>query len=263
MLNPRVTIVDCDVGRYMVWSGNDALGKILLSEGAHELSVLQVSEFILKNSAHKSILDIGANIGTYSIPLALAFPEKRVYSFEIQKAVFYQLCGNVFLNRVSNVDVLNIGISGTEGVLDIPKIDYSKCWNVGGYSINDAALRVHRTDFPNQTIVGTEPAQVTTLDTLQSAIADIALIKLDIEGHEIEALKGGHGLLEANGFPPIIFECWEFEWFREQKDALFAYLREMGYSMISSNIGYFNYVAQSPKTQHKQFSIENNSIRVL
>ena len=72
-MNPKVSIIECASGKYMIWSTPDALGKILLTEGYHELPVQQVSDFILSNSKNKSVLDIGSNIGSYSIPLAIKF----------------------------------------------------------------------------------------------------------------------------------------------------------------------------------------------
>ena len=260
MLNPKVSIIDCVVGKYMVYSTNDSLGTILLSQGIHEPSVLELSKFIMSNSSGENILDIGANIGTYSIPMALQFPKLKIYSFELQRNVYYQLCGNIFLNSIKNIEAINTGISSNNGIIDINTIDYSKCWNIGGYSIDKIAMQTERTDFPNDSIIGFEKAQISTLDNMSIEINKVGLIKLDIEGHEIEALKGGLKFLKNNGYPPIIFECWNFDWFKNSKDELFAFLREIGYENISADIGHNNYLAQSRMTHHKTFVIENNSV---
>jgi len=263
MRNPNVSILDCAIGRYMVYSTHDSLGAILLSQGVHEPSVLQLSELIVKNSSGKNILDIGANIGTYSIPMAVKFPEKNIYSFELQRNVYYQLCGNVFLNRIKNIHAINKGVSSTSGIIEVNTVDYEKCWNIGGYSIDKVAMQADRTDFPNDAISGVENAELIHLDNLIDQIKDVGLIKLDIEGHEIEALKGGMNFLSANGYPPIIFECWNFDWFAESKAKLFAFFNEIGYEDISPDIGYNNHLAQSKMSTHKAFKIQNNTAFVI
>lgn len=262
-MNPKVSIIDCSVGRYMVYSTNDSLGAILLSQGIHEPSVLQLSELIIKNSSSKNILDIGANIGTYSIPMAIKFPERNIFSIELQRNVYYQLCGNIFLNSIKNIHAINKGVSSRAEFVDINTINYEKCWNIGGYSIDKTALSVDRADFPNDAISGTEKAELINLDSLSNEINDVALIKLDIEGHELEALKGGLNFLKSNGYPPIIFECWDFEWFADSKEKLFSFFNEIGYGDISPDIGYSNFLAQSKLTSHKTFKIQDDMAFVI
>lgn len=263
MINPKVSIIDCAIGRYMVYSTNDSLGSILLNQGIHEPSVLQLSELIARNSSRKNILDIGANIGTYSIPMSMKFPEKNIFSFELQRNVYYQLCGNVFLNSIKNIHAINKGISSKAEFIEINTVDYEKCWNIGGYSIEKLAMQTDRTDFPNDAISGKEKAELINLDALVDEIGDVGLIKLDIEGHEIEALKGGINFFKSNGYPPIIFECWDFEWFADSKIQLFSFFNEVGYENISVDIGYNNYLAQSKMTTHNTFKIQNNIATVI
>lgn len=263
MSNPKVSIIDCLSGKYMVYSTNDAVGKILLADGVHELPVQQVAEFILNTSNYETVLDIGANIGSFSIPLALKFNNKKFHCFEIQRNIYYQLCGNIFLNSLDNIESHNIGVSSIEGEISIPKIDYSQCWNIGGYSIDEVALNTNRADFPNGSIVGHEIAKVTTLNNIGKFTNNIALIKLDVEGHELEAMKAALELLHANGCPPIIFECWSFNWFAKSKSELFEFFIQIGYSNISGDIGSGNFLAQSNKSTHNRYLIDNNTIQLV
>lgn len=250
MGNLNVSILDTPSGKYLVYSSADGMGRILLTEGIHEKPVIEASRLILSASVGTSVLDLGANIGSYTIPLAKRFPGLNFFCFEIQRNVFYQLCGNIFLNGLMNVRAFNKGVSSTSGEIEIPEIDYSKCWNVGGYSIDQTALSADRVDFPSESIIGSVPAEVSTLDSFETSIKNIALIKIDVEGHEIEVLKGALNIIEANGFPPIIFECWPFDWFEEKKTEIFEYFNKIGYTNISPDIGSYNYLAQSPESDH-------------
>lgn len=253
MIFPKVSIIDTLSGKYLIYSTNDGIGRILLTEGYHEKNVQDISKFIIETmSDNMLVLDIGANIGSYSIPLAIKFPNIKFQCFEIQKNVFHQLCGNIFLNSLSNIDASNYGVSNQNATIKIPAIDYSKNWNVGGYSIDELAIKEKRVDFPQETILGNVDAEVIRLDSLK--FENIGLIKIDIEGHELDALKASLKLLRKNGYPPILFECWPFEWYEKKKNELLSFMREIGYTKIS-DIGTYNYLAQSCKTNHPNFNV--------
>ena len=51
-------------------------------------------------------------------------------------------------------------------------------------------------------------------------------MKLDVEGWEINVLKGAQRTLKASGYPPFIFEAWPDAWFAEKKAQLLYYVRD-------------------------------------
>lgn len=263
---PLVNILETKSGKYMVWGGVDVLGQILLRDGIHEESVINLSKFIIAqtNKSKPVVLDIGANIGSYSIPLGIEFNNKiEIHSFEVQKSVFHQLCGNVFLNSLSNIKTYNYAVGSECGVLTIPEIDYLKCSNVGGYSIDKLPQSVNRIDFPNESIIGHINCEMINIDSLNSLPA-ADLIKLDVEGYELEVIKGMVNYLEKSGFPPLIFEAWPFEWYRQKHAQLVDALNFIGYKNISPDIGYNNYLAQhsSNEKNHYKFHLENGIMNV-
>ena len=255
-MNPKVSIIDTLSGKFMIWQTNDALGRTLLKDGVHEPATILLSEKIIQNSLNKNILDIGANIGSYSIPLARLLGDNVKFNcFEIQKFVFYQLCGNIFLNSLTNISAHNFGISNKCQQITIPSIDYHKCWNVGRYSIDPVTINSPGTFFQNNLLETGEVADLKTIDALEF-LPKSCLVKIDVEGHELEVIAGALKHLEFSGWPPIIFESWDFDWFKDKRHALLKYLHFIGYENISQDIGYQNYLAQHTKTHSKIIEIE-------
>lgn len=246
-------------GDFMVWSGPDALGKILLQQGVHEPSTINISKYILSQVSGRvgHLLDIGANIGSYAIPIAKQLGSKVVVScFEIQKPVFYQLCGNIFLNSLSNVTAYNFAIGERTHKITIPNVNYETCFNVGGFSIDATAQSVDRLDFQNSILSGEQQAQMLALDDFNE-LAPADLIKLDIECYELEAITGMQSYLAASGFPPLIIELLPtppHNWFIPKKNKFLEFLHGIGYGQNVLDIGDGNYLFQHLQSAHKRFS---------
>ncbi len=66
-----------------------------------------------------------------------------------------------------------------------------------------------------------------TLDDCISPATQVAAIKIDVEGAEVDVLRGARQTI-ARCHPLIFFECWEDER-GQRKDELFAMVRELGY----------------------------------
>ena len=187
---PKVSIVDVVSGRYMVWSTDDELTKQLLRDGTHEPITSVVAKNIIESSENKTILDIGANIGSFTIPLARNLGNKaHFYCFEVQKQVYLQLCGNIFLNSLDNVSPYHAAISNKDGNMLIPAVsDYSLCKNVGGYSIDEVATSLeHRGDFNQELLTEKISVQSRKIDSLID-LPPACLIKIDVEGHELSLI---------------------------------------------------------------------------
>ena len=72
------------------------------------------AKIALKFSNNSSILDIGANIGTFCIPVALGLPLAKIIAVEPQRNVFLHLCSNILVNKLLNVVPLNAAIGETK-----------------------------------------------------------------------------------------------------------------------------------------------------
>ncbi len=122
-----------------------------------------------------TVLDIGANIGAHAIALAaIVGPRGRVIAFEPQRIIFQMLNANVALNTLSHVTTLQMALGSAPGSIKVPALDYGSEGNFGGVSLENVAAG--------------EDVALATLDSL--AIEPCHFVKIDVEGMEIEVLKG-------------------------------------------------------------------------
>jgi FkbM family methyltransferase len=213
-------------GLMMVRQSPDMISRILAQTGEYEWQVVALCAALASGHEDGYIVDIGANMGTVTVPLAKQFPGYRVRSFEPQRAVFYQLAGNVALNDLSNVELRMNGLGSQRRSIYIDMPDYDKDANIGAWSM-DAEVREKS---PEGRGGGKEePVQIEMLNDMHFD-KPIRLIKIDVEGMELEVLKGGYRLLQEHDYPPLVYECWQqFDWYKLRAKELDDYVRGMGY----------------------------------
>ncbi|KWF85538.1 FkbM family methyltransferase [Burkholderia diffusa] len=141
-------------------------------------------------------VDGGANAGLVCVPIAHRLRERggRVYAFEPQRTLFHALGGTVALNQLDNLYLLNMGLAAANGTMKVPDVDYGRDADFGTVSLVDA-----------QTSGGT-PTPVVRLDSL--GLVRLDFLKLDIEGMEVEALRGARRLIETH-LPWCWIEYWK------------------------------------------------------
>lgn len=136
------------------------------------------------------MLDIGANMGFYSIRVAQKATSGRVIAFEPDPANYATLRKNVALNKLTNVTTYNAALSDKKDTLRL----YKHPFNVGDYRLyNDG-------DF-------TDYVDVPTLRIDDVVDAQVDLVKIDVQGYEYFVLKGGRSLL-ARDKPVVVSEFW-------------------------------------------------------
>lgn len=116
-----------------------------------------------------------------------------MHAFEVQRMMSYALSGTVALNDLENVIVYNQALGSTEGILSAGKLDYGKPQDFGLFSLVD------------QDSKSPEQVEVVTIDSLNLSRLDF--FKIDVEGMEIDVLKGSRKSLEK--FLPW---CWIEYW---------------------------------------------------
>lgn len=144
-------------------------------------------------------LDVGAYSGLYAV--AAAKEGKHAIAFEPRKNLVVLIKGNANLNGVL-VEVRQIAVSDKDGTADL-------YWNPNA-PLNATARFNPK---PNQT--HKETVHTVCLDSL-SFPGRVGIIKVDVEGHEAEVLRGAQSLLRTNR-PVLLIETMDHEY---RKDAV-------------------------------------------
>ncbi len=222
-------MIDTASGRYILLSKHDYISQALMEKGQWEKFLVDFIGVLLRERPG-DVLDIGANLGAIAVPVARAFPDSHVYCFEAQRFVYQQLCGNAVLNNLPNIYPFHLAIGGPEDdgqMMDVPIPDYARDDNIGAISV-DSRVNAHE----GKTYERHEKVALAAVDSL--GLANISVIKIDIEGYEYKALRGMERMLAANGYPSIIFEIWrdeKYPWMKEEKEAMRAFLEKLGYKV--------------------------------
>ena len=211
---PLVEIAETPYGPMLYPKADMYIGRSLKEYGEFSSGETKLFRQIVKPGM--VVLDVGANIGAHTVPLAqMVGPRGLVLAFEPQRILHQMLCGNLALNSVPNVVAHAMALSDKPGTCRIPALDYGKAFNFGAVSIDMAAQ-----GGP----VPCEPVPVGTLDQFQLARLDF--MKLDVEGFERSVLLGGAQTLSRHR--PVLY----VENDRQPKSAeLIQCLFDMGYRL--------------------------------
>ena len=176
-------------GRFLANPQDMYLGRSMITYGEFSELEWQLLDQLVKPGS--VVIEAGSNMGAFTVPLAKkAGRGGLVYAFEPQLSVFQQMCANLALNDLMNVQAFNAGCGDEPGWMPIVRFVPTKERNYGGLSLDSlkgdsiVRVRIERLD-----------------DALDPPRLD--LIKADVEGMEAQVLRGAAGLIKK--FRPILY----------------------------------------------------------
>jgi FkbM family methyltransferase len=141
-------------------------------------------------SGVRVVMDVGANRGQYATIARSELPDATIYSFEPHPVSFQAI---VSISKGLNIRPMNVALGATPGTIQM--FDHA---NDGGSEhatvVSGVIEEIHGTDAK---AIGVD---VTTVDRFMEdeAITQLDLLKIDVEGFELEVLKGAARAIEES-----------------------------------------------------------------
>jgi FkbM family methyltransferase len=173
--------------------------------------------------AARTVIDVGAGRGQFALFASRRFPGATIHSFEPLPSSFVK--ASQALDATPAVELRQVAVSSEAGTADLHV-------TADGDSSSLRAPTAEQTrQFPGTLEVKAETVEVRTLDELLPSIESPALLKLDLQGGELDALKGATELLGQ--IDEVFAECSFVELYEGQPLAgdVIQYLGGHGYDL--------------------------------
>lgn len=223
---PENRLVTTRYGQKMWVAPSDEIGRKIIKQGVYDRKGVYILDCLLKGLGDAVALDIGANIGNHT--LVMSRHARQVLAFEPQPEVFQILSRNIEANGITNVRAHPVGLSDCNDSLVL----YTNLeGNSGGSTFNPKRRPGHHLKVRSEVRIGDEFLASQGVDRVD-------LIKIDVEGYELEVLKGLAKTIREH--QPIVVIEWNDgpAKRRAQDENLFATL--LGGYVARRGIGRYN-----------------------
>ena len=133
----------------------------------------------------RTVIDVGSFTGGFAFAMRQMLPEAQIYSFEPLADSYEKLVRN--LERYGNFQAFHTALGSSRGELTFWRNDFMA--SSSALAMSD----LHRQSFPETARAAAVQVPVTSLDDClgQMQLAGKILLKLDVQGYELEVLRGG------------------------------------------------------------------------
>ncbi|MFB2773251.1 FkbM family methyltransferase [Pelatocladus sp. BLCC-F211] len=223
---------------------HEQIGRSIWLIGIYDLSVTEVLWRLIDRG--ETTIDIGSNIGYMTSIMAKQVGETgSVYCFEPHPEVYEELTENIRIWQASmgwhQINTYRIALSNKsgDGVLKIPADFLENRGTAALFPLsNDACIYNHDNSSPTYTVT------LNSLDEFiknHQNIENISVIKIDVEGHELEVLKGARKLINQQQIRDIVFEEHA-----SYPSNVTKFLEENGYTIFRICKGFWGPLLQPP-----------------
>ena len=215
-MKPYNTLVDTRYGRMLANRHDAWVGEAVIRFGEYSPVEMEFLRSLIPQELDDKgngpiVIEVGAHIGSLTVPLARHVGSRgMVVAFEPQRYVFQLLAANVALNSLPNVVLRNAAVADTPGMTRVPVLDPNLPQNSGGTRL--------------QNVTEGENVIRYRLDEFFHELPRFDLLKADVEGMELQVLKGAEGLIRQHQ-PTLYVEVHD----EDKRAPMVAYLHALGY----------------------------------
>ena len=195
-------------------------------------------------------LDCGANIGVHTVSWAKGMADwGSIVGIEAQERIFYALAGNILINNCHNARAIHAAVSTKVGTMEMGTPDYLRPGSFGSFELQETAT----TEYIGQQIDYTAVVNVPTISVDSMAYKRLDLIKIDVEGMEMDVLYGAEQTIR-NLHPILVIEH-----IKSVQTDIEKFLTSMNYKWFSLGLNLLGihvddpvigHVAEAPKSSN-------------
>ncbi|UQB69991.1 FkbM family methyltransferase [Epilithonimonas zeae] len=208
-----------------------------LLERKVEPEFLWIKDVLRKDSV---FMDVGANVGAYLFTLENHLRPENIFAFEPNQKLFKRL-GRLF----PKVNLFSVALS------DISTIAEFKIPVINGEKIHTRGTLQTSIKEKNEEKTILQKVEVKPLDELNLNLKKLDFIKIDVEGNEMQTLRGATKTIEK--YKPILMVEMEQRHHQENLWTLISEIADWGYS-----VNYLDREKLQPKILTKEFLNQQN-----
>ncbi|MDP9956092.1 FkbM family methyltransferase [Epilithonimonas hungarica] len=186
-----------------------------LLERKVEPEFLWIKDFLAKDSV---FMDVGANVGAYLYILENHLDPENIFAFEPNQKLFKRL-----KRLFPKVNLFSVALS------DISTIAEFKIPVINGEKIHTRGTLQTSIREKNEEKTILQKVEVKPLDELDLNLKNLDFIKIDVEGNEMQTLRGAKKTIEK--FKPVLMVEMEQRHHKENLWTLISEIADWGYSV--------------------------------